>query len=86
MLRVASWVVLRLRAGDRLEWQCGGILPIHWVAGECVKYEDEILNAKMLCWKIEIKGEGFEGEDTDVLGAVCEVRMDGPRRDDTGWE
>lgn len=52
---------------------------------ECVKYEDELVNARTLCWKIEIEGEGLEGEATDVLGAVYEARMDGPRTDGIGW-
>lgn len=52
---------------------------------ECLKYEDRV-NARTLCWKIEIEGEGFEGKDADILGAVCKARVDGPRTDDMEWE
>lgn len=52
---------------------------------ECLKNEERE-NARTLCWKIEIEGEGFKGEDADVLRAVCEARMDGPSTDDVEWE
>lgn len=33
-----------------------------------------------------VRGKGFEGEAVDVLGAVYEVRTDGPGAEDMGWE